>query len=113
MQSAGGMKSIHRSAQRLTLPANGLSFFAALGGDEACRCWFKGFVDCNSSLAKLETHILLWEQCSALYADGCSLFPLNKSPDAHCPNRWFWADVSLQCMRKITRSLTVGELAKK
>ena len=53
------MKSVQRSAQRLALPANGFGFFAALGGDEACRCWFKAFVDCNISPAELETHILL------------------------------------------------------
>lgn len=31
----------------------------------------------------------------------------------HCSNLRFWAEVSLQCTRKIARSLTAGELAKK
>lgn len=45
VRSAGRMRSVRRSAQRLALPANGFGFFAALGGEEAGRCWFKGFIE--------------------------------------------------------------------
>lgn len=64
------VKSVHRSAQRFALPVNGFSCFAALGGNEAYRCWPKGFVDCNVSPVKLEMYIstsngnvFLHEQC--------------------------------------------------